>query len=377
VRPTAPALTLDQLRHLRLRSQRLVRATIEADAPANVGQLVYDICGVQAQDATSARLALRARCDGATEAGVERARVVERSLVRTWMMRGTLHVVATEDVGWLLALFGPRSIAGGQRRYAELGLTEAICTRAVAVIRAALEGGVALTRAELAQRLDSLDILTAGQAIIHLICRAALEGVVCYGPDRAGKPTFVLLEDWIVTGSPLSAEEATTALARRYVAAYGPAGPGDMAAWSGLTIGAVRAAWSCIAQELLEVDVAGTPMWFPRTRAAWLDTAPSAEPHLRLLPAYDPLLLGYRGRDIFLEASFARHIHPGGGLFHPALLVNGIVAGSWRFRRVRDYVEFIVEPFAALPAVLLPLLQAEAQDVGRFLGTQGILRVQH
>src|SRR4051812_21085241 len=97
-----PTLTADQVRHLRTRAQHLT----PGDSGTTVAEVVQVCAGMQAQEAPAAALAVRARSQGLTAAGVEAARVAARAVVRTWAMRGTLHLVATADLGWLLALLG-------------------------------------------------------------------------------------------------------------------------------------------------------------------------------------------------------------------------------------------------------------------------------
>src|SRR5215470_3274388 len=116
----AISLSDDQVRLLRLRAQRLTPQS--RDIVSDVALLVKELCGIQAQDARAATLALRVRSAGLVAADVERARVQERTIIRTWGPRGTLHLLATEDLGWLLPLFGPVFISSDRARREELGL---------------------------------------------------------------------------------------------------------------------------------------------------------------------------------------------------------------------------------------------------------------
>ncbi|MGH2368142.1 MAG: winged helix DNA-binding domain-containing protein, partial [Chloroflexota bacterium] len=302
---------------------------------------------------------------------VERARLEERSVVRTWAMRGTLHLVATEDLGWLLPVLGPVFIAANRRRRAELGLDEATSARGVRMLQQVLAEDGPLTRAEIVERLGARGIRLEGQAAPHLLGYAALQSVICLGPDRGSKPTYVLLSDWADRGDAKPRQAALGSLARRYVGAYGPAGPDDLVAWSGLPAGEARAAWKSIADELLEVEASGRPAWMLKTRTAWLDDLswPAARtPLVRLLPSFDTYLLGYRGRDLIVAPPYAKRIHPGGGILHPTLLVDGRAAGTWRSARRRGSLEVVVEPFDALPPDVHAGLDAEVADMGRFLG---------
>jgi hypothetical protein len=237
-----------QVRLLRLRAQGLVaRPSAESGGPARVKQVAGDLCGVQAQDSAAAALSVRARCGGLVAAHVEQARVEDRSVVRTWLMRGTLHLVAAEDVGWLLELLGPTFIRSGRGRRAQLGLDEETGERGVRALDYMLAERGPLTRDEIRQELAAQGIPSAGQATIHLLGLAALQGLLCYGSQRQGQETFVRLADWIERGAPVPPEGAPAELARRYLAAYGPATAEDLAAWSGLTLGAARAAWGQLA----------------------------------------------------------------------------------------------------------------------------------
>ncbi|HEV8636804.1 MAG TPA: winged helix DNA-binding domain-containing protein [Chloroflexota bacterium] len=342
---------IDDLRRLRLRAQRL--------APRHAGGaagLVRALGGVQAQDPTAAALAIRARTPGLTMADVERARVEERSVVRTWAMRGTLHLVAAEDVRWLLRLLGPRLVAADRRRRAELGLDEAASVRGVEVIRDRLAGAGASTRAEVAAALAAAGIPHEGQATVHLLFRAALEGHLCHGPRRDGEPTFVPLEGWLPP-MPEGPPDPLAVLARRYRASHAPGTAADFAYWSGLGAAEARAGWAATDDAAAGEDAVEAP----------------AEPVVRLLPAFDEYLLGWRDRSFAVPAAHARRVHPGGGLIQPVVLVDGRAAATWRRAARGDRLEVCVEPFEALPAELRPALEAEADEVGRFLGVTAAL----
>ena len=358
-----PRLGEDGLRALRTRAQLLDRP--QAGVPP--GEIVRRMCGVQAQEVPSAALALRARACGITAADVEEARMVERSVVRTWVMRGTLHLVAADDVGWLLPLLAPRSFPDSQRRLAQLGVEGEAPRRAVRLIGEMLAKEGALTRAEIAERLARRGIRTQGQAAFHLVRLAALEGLICMGPDRGGKPAFVLLRDWIGPRSTWGKDAALVELARRYLLAYGPAVPEDMAAWSGLRLTEARKAWRSIEEELLEVDVGGQRAWTLRSQGI---RSTSDGLVVRLLPGYDNYLLGYRNRDFALDSRHAREVHPGGGLLRPVVLVNGRVVATWGSKQRGMKLIIKVGPFDLLDLRVEEGIKAEATDLGRFLGAE-------
>jgi hypothetical protein len=371
----AISLSNDQVRLLRLRAQRLTPGT--RDTVPGVAGLVRELCGIQAQDARAAALALRVRGAGLLAADVERARAQERTIIRTWGQRGTLHLLATDDLGWLLPLFGPVFIAASGRRRAELGLDEDTCARGIRVMRDALASQGPLTRAELVEQLAVSGIRVEGQARPHLLFRAALEGVICLGPDRGTEPTYVLLDDWVgIGGHSLSQETALAELALRYLEAYGPATAEDMAAWSGMPISGIRAAWRRIAGQLMEVETGGSAAWMLKTRAAWLDEPLVADRVVCLLPGFDIYLLGYQNRDLVAPRLYAKRVNAGGGIVRPTLLLDGLVAGTWKSQRKKNHLDVIVEPFDQLAPEVYPGLEAEVTDLARFLRVQTSLRVQ-
>ena len=371
-----PSLSNDQVLRLRMYAQRLMP---KVEDTSGVADLVQGLCGIQAQDERAAALALRTRSKGLLASDVERTRVEERTIVRTWGPRGTLHLLATKDLGWLLPLYGPVFIAGSQRRRIELGLTEDVCARGMSVMREVLAEQGPLTRAEIVEQLAMRGIVLEGQARPHLIGRAALEGIICLGPDRGAEPTYVLLRDWVELDPALPEKAALTELARRYLGAYGPVTPEDMAAWSGLPISSIRAAWREVAGQFMEVEVGGTAAWMPGQFAEWLDalSEPVMIPIVRLLPSFDLYLLGYRDRRMVVPERYAKRVNAGGGMIHPTVLVNGRVVGTWKSERKKDGIEVVVEPFERIESDIdvYKALEIEVEDVGRFLGMRGELRV--
>jgi len=345
-----------------------------------VDELVGGMGGLQAQNTAAARLAVRARSAGLDAAAVTRACNQERSVVRTWAMRGTLHMVAAEDAGWLVALLGPRSAAAGRRRRRQLGLDEDVCARALPALREILSGGGRCTRAQLVRRLaaEGVAVDPEGQAPAHLVGYAATQGLVCRGPDLDDdEPTYVLLEDWVGAQPELEPEAALARLARRYVAGHGPAGARDLAAWAGVTLTQARRGLQAIDGELDEVEVAGEPAWILAGTGGPDATGAGGDgPCVRLLPHFDAWLLGYRSRDLVLAPRFARRIQAGGGWVQPAVVVDGRVVGTWRQERKGDRLAVVVAPFERLDPATRPGLEAETADLGRFLHAEATLAVE-
>jgi hypothetical protein len=323
--------------------------------------LVRRLLAVQAQDLRSARLALRARCDGLTASAVDAALTQERSLVVGWLGRGTLHLVAAEDYRWLLALTAPARLTANARRLAQEGVRAQDAERAVAIVERALASEGPLVRAELAARMAAEGIPVAGQTTPHLLMLAALRGVAVLGPVGPEGQAFALARDWL-GATPFEVEQdvALAELARRFLAAHGPATAADLAAWIGLPLRDARRGLDAIAGELAELGDGLASL-----AASAADVPDPIEP--RLLPAFDPYLLGWKDRGFAVPAEHARRVHPGGGMLRAVATVDGVAVGTWT--APRDGVR--IEPFGALDAITGSALDREAADVARFLGRPG------
>ncbi|MFP5362019.1 MAG: winged helix DNA-binding domain-containing protein [Thermoleophilia bacterium] len=324
---------------LRLRAQRLTGPRAPA-ARAVVERLV----GVQAQDLAFARLAFRPRCTRAVVAADVDAALRDGTLVWTWAMRGTLHLIQASDAGWLIGLLGPIFAAHGRPRRLALGLDDARCDEAVERLREILAAEGPQTRAELAERLA---IQRRGQAPAHLLAYAAMRGTICRVlPVQGREPTYALLEQRLgEPPAPVEEDEALARLGGRYLAGHGPATAADLAAWSGIGLRRARRA-------LAGSTGGGGPP----------DAHPAATSHVALLGHFDPYLLGYAGRDLVLDRRHARRIQAGGGFVAPAVLVDGRVAGTWR----RGDGAWL-EPFEPLGEDVLAAAERERADVERFL----------
>ena len=359
------------MRKLRLRSQLLAGAT-----GADAHDAVMQMGALQSQSTPASRLSLRPRTFGLDAGDVARACNEERSIVRTWTLRGTLHMVAASDVGWMVALLGPSFAARGRRRRHQLGLDDQVCARALETLADIMGGRGPLTRGELVRRLirAAVPIDPTGQAPAHLVALAAMSGLICRGPELPDdEPTYVLLEEWLDSAPPLRPQEALAELTRRYVRGHGPAGAPDLAAWAGIPLGQARRGLDLVAEELEQVEVAGEPAWILPSEPAEQEPA---GPAVRLLAAFDAYVLGYRDRSLILAPEFARRIQAGGGWIHPAVVVDGRIAGTWKLRRGRTRASVLVEPFEPLRRAHLGVLEAEVADVGRFVGAEVALEIR-
>jgi len=296
-------------------------------------------------------------------ADVDRARTEERSIIRTWAMRSTMHMLAAEDADWLLPLFDATLVADSRRRLVQLGLDARAQNRALSAIRKALRSDGYLGRSELVERLGRIGIEIDAPRRVHLFRLVTGMQLAILGPDRGAQTLLALRADWL--GEPRShdREAALRELAVRYFRAFAPATDVDFAGWSGLPLRDVRAGIAALASELREVKIGAERAWAAKRGARRVRTG-----LVRLIPAWDNYLMGHRDRNFIAGPEVWPRIMPGGGLIRPTTLVDGAAIGTWGVKRKGGAVEVEVRPFGELHADVGEALRGEVEDIQRFEG---------
>jgi hypothetical protein len=337
-------------------AERLTAQQLAGQPASGPLEAARRLLAVQGQDPRGARLAIRARtAGGSTAADVDRALSEERSLLITWLNRGTLHLIASEDYAWLHSLTAPALFTANARRLAQEGVMPDAAERAVAVIERALATEGPLTRAQLRGRIAGAGIPTDGQALVHLLMLASLRGVSVRGPMAGREQAYALVRDWLPPQRAPHRERSLAELARRYLAGHGPAGERDLARWSGLRLSDARAGLAAIAAE---IDERPDGLLDLRGRAT-----PARVPAPKLLGAFDPLLLGWCSREELLAGN--EGIVTVNGLFRPFALVRGRAAATWSLAAGR----IVVREFAPLSRRDEDALRRDGMDVARYLGS--------
>ena len=354
--PSPPTLSDDGLRRSRIAAQLLHR-------PQRAGppRLVRHLLGVQAQILPAAGLALRARAEGVTEDRVDRARLRDRSIVWTWAMRGTLHLIPTDVLGWLVPLTLESGVTQARRRLSQLGIPDDP-ERAVRAVHRMLDRDGPLTRREIEERLRRAGYRPEGYAAAYLVWLGTPRHIVVFGPERDGENTYILSRDWAGPSERLDRQPALAELTGRYLAAHGPATPGDLAFWAGIRAAEARRGWKAIEDRLEEVQTSRGPMWRLRAHRPELPRG-----IVRLLPSFDEYLLGWKDRSYVADASSWRRVNPGGGWYHPAVVADGRAIGTWKTERRMDGIALRVRRFSTVPPAVRRKLRQEGQDVGRYL----------
>jgi hypothetical protein len=328
---------------------RLVAQRIAGPGVPSAAETVRRLTAMQGQDYPGALTSVALRTAGRLRKDVEAA-LDAGEIVRSWPMRGTLHLVPAEDLHWMLELLGQRQVAGAARRREQLGLTEADAERARELAISALSGGRRLRRESLLAVLTVGGVPTSGQRGYHLLWYLAQTGTLCLGPTEDGEQLFVLLDEWVPEPRRLDHDEALAELALRYFRGHGPATVADLARWAGCTVRDARSGLSAVRALLTGTDVDGSERLMdpetPALLAAWRESARG----VFLLPGFDEFVLGYADRRAVLDPAFADRIVPGGnGMFRPTVVSDGRIVGTWRWTGRGARRSVIAEPFTTFP----------------------------
>jgi hypothetical protein len=355
------------LRQERLRSHRL------STPAASVAEAARHMLATQAQEFWGGRWAVAARTRGVTTVRDVDAAFDRGEIVRSWTMRGTIHLIPAEDLAWVLSITGERQRRQAAAVHRAEGIDADEVDRAEAAVRAALAGGNRLTRKELFEVLERAGVSTAKQRGYHLLVALSLRAVVCQGPvvPREGGPTreqyIVLAEEWI--RDAVTPADPLAELFTRYIRSHGPAGARDFAWWTGLPLGVSRAAaeraaasssdGAGVAAPVVLVDDDPEPTYIaagPRPRAL-----PSA-PAVVALPPFEEYYLSYVDRTVPCAPEFLSAIGPSmNGIVRPILVARGEIVGVWTHsvavgRHADDPIPELFAPGTATDAEIVAAL---------------------
>ncbi|MEP7028183.1 MAG: winged helix DNA-binding domain-containing protein [Candidatus Eisenbacteria bacterium] len=336
------------------------------------------IGGAQAQVGSAARLSLAARVAGVTDEHLRAAVDGKRSLVKTWTVRGTLHLVPARDLPLYIAAFGRLRRESALRWLARSGMSAKTVEALCADILEALADGP-LNRKQVAARVGDAHGAQARRmlenswgGIFHCVTNL---GLVVFGPAESGQTTFVRVDQWL--GAPLAKvdpAQAEAELARRFLKAYGPATVRDFGYWAGLYAPDAARMWDRIADERREVTVEGRAAFVHASVRRPIAVRNGAGPHVRLLPHFDAFLLGHRDKAACLEQARYKRVFKSAGWISPVVLVDGRVAGTWAIERPASRLIARVAAFRPLDRREQAGVAAEVEALGTFFGDAAAAR---
>jgi hypothetical protein len=338
----------------------------------DLANVVGDIGGVQAQVMSAAELQVAVRVD-CKVTDVRDALWKDRSLVKTWLMRGTLHLARSDDLP--LYIGAMRALWKSQMRPSWLEYmqtTEAEFWQIVEEVGSALDGQP-LTRGELmdlvgkgkSERVRQL----LGSGWGGMLKPAARNGLLCFGPSRGQSVTFVRPEKWLPAWRRVDERDAMAAISRRYLSAYGPATKMDFARWWGAWPGVANAAWSALKDELVSVSVEGASMQILGKDIDYLRKASIDEP-VEMLPSFDTYLMGHARRDHLVDRAFASGVSRTAGWISPCILLNGEVIGTWTHALKNGTLHITVTPFGHMATSVKSEVKKRARTIGDALSAE-------
>ncbi len=364
--PQLPA----ELTWAQVHSFRLERHHLTLRAPKkNLSQVVGEIAGVQAQLMSAAELQVVVRVDCRTS-DVRDALWKDRTLVKTWLMRGTLHLIPAADLGLYTSALRTSWSKTRASWLKFFNLSEAELADVIAALGEALDDHPQ-TREELIARVGAgrsehvLAGLRSGWG--GMLKPVARNGLLCFGPSRGQSVTFVRPERWIAGWRQPDPAEALVEVARRYLRAYGPATKHDFNRWCGSSSGVGTAAWAGLAHELVPVTVEGSRADILESDLDVVSRQPRSSP-VQLLPAFDPYLMGHATRHHLFEALQASKVSRTAGWISAVVLVDGHVTGTWTHRIVKERLVLTLAPFRRLSSKNTAEVRRRAGSLAETLG---------
>ena len=349
------------------------------DQRAPVGSMLAvasRLCGFHAQVMSSAELTVWARVEGIDRQDVQRALWQDRTLVKTWAMRGTLHLLPSSELPlWHGALGTSRRYLKSTQWQKYFGITEEDLDRLTRAVGEALHSSV-LTREELAQEVGrlvgspSFGAKLAESSWGTMLRPAAFTGRLCFGPSLGQRVRFTRPDTWLAaTLPPVDPQIATAEITRRYLAVNGPATYQDLARWwSGGGVTTARQWIAALGSEVCRVELDGREAWMLAADASEIRELPVPR-SVRLLPGFDQYVVAASWHaERLLPGDLRSRVYRPQGWISPVLLVNGRMDGVWRHEVKGSRVEVVIDPFIKVPAWARRAAGQEAERLAAFLG---------
>ena len=341
--------------------ERLWSQNIEYHRYKSPSELVTWMGALQAQDYTGAKWSIGLRILGITDKNVEKA-LKNKSIVRTWAFRGTLHFVSSSDLLWILDILSPHIISRNNRRYKQLNLDDETLSKSNDILYNALADVNQLSRTELRDILKQEGISTEGQRTAYMLQRASLDGLICQSVMKRNNPTYISTKGF--TKSKIGIKEGLIELARRYFDSHGPATLKDFVWWSGLLVKDARTGLNAIKSKLKKEIINGQTYWMPS-----ISNKRPAMPTVNILPAFDEYLLSYKDRSASINGpELKNQLTPTNGRFRSTIVIDGRVEGTWKRKLNKNGVIVSTNYFKTFNSDELDVLYSKLKSYSEFIG---------
>ncbi|MGE5406221.1 MAG: winged helix DNA-binding domain-containing protein [Methanosarcina sp.] len=353
-------MTFAEISGLRLDSQNV--ASSRFSSPAEIAAWMG---AIQAQDFAMSKWAIGIRLPGSTEKTINDA-FNDGSILRTHVLRPTWHIVAADNIRWMLELTAPGIKASMRSRNIRLELDEAELIKYFDIITKALGRGPHLTREELTNELARENIRLDDNRAAHILMNAELDRMICSGALKNGKYTYALLDERFPAKFSIDRDEALQRLASIYYQSHGPATISDFGWWSGLPARDVKKATELVKADLSSMSIDSVTYYYSGNLKCY-DT------DTYLFPAFDEIIISYRDRSAVLSLVHNRKAVSDNGIFRPVIMIDSQVAGIWKRTIKKDRV--LIEPgfFNNHGSKRMEHLEKAAEKFGNFIGMKSEL----
>ncbi len=351
---------------------RLTRHHLAGQNSANFIEIGQNICGLQAQVMSAAEMQLWARRHDLTRAEIHSALWEKRCLVKTYGMRGTLHLLPSADFFIYINALKKSVVESVQRIMLRLGITAKEVVGLNEAAMAALSAGP-LTKGELTERVKprvGKKIRAVMTQFWNIFRPAFAEGLICYGPESGREAVFIRVDQWLPKQKEISEIEAQQMLLRRFLRAYGPATLQDFSHWTGLLMKEAKNIWEILQEELVEVGIEGEKAFLLRDDHDQLKNGSYDGQVLRLLPLFDPYLLAHADKNHLISSAHYKRVYRNQGWISPVILLDGKIIGVWSYTRRAKRWPLEIEPFEKFSKTIRAKIEEEAASLGNFLETE-------
>ena len=347
---------------------------------SDVGKVVSAVCGLQAQAALTPYISLWNRVERFERSMLDEALYKAKTLVKIWCMRGTLHVIPSND----LAIYNKalkKMWFEHHGRFMREPDWPSIEERKGVVYPKILEAlsEKPLKRGEFIAKARSLlgdeakpykRWFSAWGGMLKETC---YEGLTVHAQPCGAEACFARLDKWLPNKNldMLGEEQAKEKLLLKYLSGYGPASVQDFASWSGLMTSEARKTLENVASELEEVrieDIKGQFWIQKKDYKALMETDLEEKTPARLLPKFDSFVLGHKDRIRIIKREFMKYVFRPAGDIAASVLVNDNIVGTWKYRKTRNSAVLSISPFLKLEKEDLKEIKSLGEDFGRFLG---------
>lgn len=356
---------------LEISNARLLNQKIDSTGFTSVKELVSCMGAMQAQDYAMSKWAIGSRLVHSTDELVETA-LNKGEIIRFHLMRPTWHLVSADDIYWMNDLSASKIKQNFKSRHRDLELSEEMILKSEKVFEKVISTQGNLTRDELDAELQKVKIITVENQLYHLLFCAELDGIICSGAVKNGKLTYDLLRRRVPNKRTLSRDESLAELAKRYFQSHGPATIDDFVWWSGLSVTDARKGLESVKSGFYSETIDSKTYWFSEQF--------SGLQHdkflVHLLPAFDEFIIGYCDRSASLSLTDNPKAVSNNGIFHPVIVFNGQVIGTWKRTFKKEVVIVSANLFQSPTQFIISVIEEEANRFGQFLNKKTEINIK-